>query len=89
MTGPDVSAVRTAARELELAVDQLRRHHGDSVDLRRLATDAARIQEDLDLLTGHPGPASGPPPGEPVVVSDEDYPPEFWADASDEGIGRQ
>ena len=89
MTGPDVSAVRAAARELELAVDQLRRHHGDSVDVRRLAADTARIQEDLDLLAGAPPAPVAPGSTEPVVVPEDDYPPEFWADAGDEGVGRQ
>ena len=81
MTVPaqDVSAARRAARDLVRAVEALKAKHGDSVDMRRLLADAQRISEDLDILAG---PATAEPGrGEPIVVPDHDYPPEFWQDA--------
>jgi hypothetical protein len=82
----DVRAVRRAARELADAVDALRRHFGDHVDLRRLVMDTERIGHDIELLAG-PEEAAGRGPLE--VIPDEDYPPEFWQDAGDEGVGRR
>jgi hypothetical protein len=81
----DVAAVRAAARELTRAVEALRHHYPDTVDLQRLATDAARIGPDIDLLCGS---ESAEPPRTLEVIPDRDYPDEFWADAQDEGVGR-
>lgn len=75
----DVSAARRAARDLVRAVEALRAKHGDSVDMRRLLADAQRISEDLDILAGPAAPEPGV--GDPIVVPDHDYPPEFWRDA--------
>jgi len=78
----EVSAARRAARDLVRAVEHLKAKHGDSVDLRRLLADAQRISEDLDLLVGPDTPLPGV--GEPIMVPDHDYPPEFWNDADRE-----
>lgn len=85
-TDHDVAAARRAARELSSAVESLRRHYGDTVDVRRLHADAERIHHDLELLAG-PEPV---PAGAPLeIIPDGDYPPEFWQDAGDEGVGRR
>ena len=83
---PDFTAVRSAVLELTRAVDDLRRSAGDSIEVRRLMVDAARISEDVDALVGVPTPP--PTDVQPIQIPDGDYPPEFWADASDEGVGR-
>jgi hypothetical protein len=82
----DVAAARSAAAQLAEAVQQLGRHYRDSVDLARLEADVDRIGPDLDLLAG-PVPAAAEPQ-HLEVIPDTEYPPEFWADAADEGIGR-
>ena len=78
----EVSAARRAARDLVRAVEHLKARHGDSVDMRRLLADAQRISEDLDLLAGPDAPEPGA--GEPIMMPDHDYPPEFWHDADRE-----
>jgi hypothetical protein len=83
--GHDLQAVHRAAHELTRAVTELEHVAGKHVDVRRLVEDARRIHEDLALLGIHAPPRDE----EPIVIPDEDYPPEFFADAHDEGIGRQ
>jgi hypothetical protein len=78
----DVSAARRAARDLVRAVEHLKAEHGDSVDMRRLLADAQQISEDLDILAGPD--ATEPGAGEPIMIPDHDYPPEFWSDADRE-----
>jgi hypothetical protein len=82
----DVTAARAAVRDLKRAVEGLRRSHPDSVDVRRLAVDADRLGEDLDLLLGPETVASTPAL---ELIEDRDYPPDFWGDAGDEGVGRR
>jgi hypothetical protein len=48
----DVAEARRATRDLTAAVDRLARSHPDTIDLRRLAEDVARVRVDLDLLAG-------------------------------------
>jgi hypothetical protein len=90
MTGEsDVSSARAAVRELQRAVEGLRRHYRDALDVQRLSLDVSRVAEDLDLLAG-PEPAVGGGGAVPLeVIDDRDYPAEFWADAGDEGVGRR
>ena len=75
----EITTARRAARDLVQAVELLKAHHGDSVDMRRLLADAQRISEDLDSLAGPEAP--DPHANESIVVPDHDYPPEFWQDA--------
>jgi hypothetical protein len=81
----DVRAARLAVDALTAAVDGLRRHYGEHVDIERLVTDTDRVGHDLDLLVGR---EESPHTGPMQMIPDEDYPPEFWADADDEGVGR-
>jgi hypothetical protein len=75
----EITTARKAARDLVSAVEVLKDHHGDSVDMRRLLADAQRVSEDLDLLVG---PEAAPTNDEPhIVVPDHAYPPEFFRDA--------
>ena len=83
--GHDLQAVHRAAHELTRAVSALQHDAGGNLGVRRLAEDARRIHEDLAMLGVH-----APPRDEaPIEIPDEDYPPDFFADAHDEGIGRQ
>jgi hypothetical protein len=78
----EVAAARRAARDLVRSVERLQAQHGESVELRRLLVDAQRVAEDLDLVAG---PEDRPSPGgEPIMIPDHDYPPEFWSDADRE-----
>ena len=84
----DVATAREAVRALERAVQAVTRHFGDSVDVRRLRSDAERLSEDLELLCGKDA-ATPPAPVRPLeVIEDRDYHHSFWMDAEDEGLGR-
>ena len=81
----DVAVARAAVGDMKRAIEGLRKHYPDSVDVRRLAVDVERIGEDIDILAG-PVDAEGPPPTL-MVIEDREYPPDFFADAEAEGIG--
>jgi hypothetical protein len=80
-----VAAARRAARDLAAAVEHLARISPPSVDLRRLAEDAARIPVDLDLLTG--GRQTPKPAPALEIVQDVEYPASLFEGADDEGLG--
>lgn len=81
------AAVADAIVGLDAALVELRRHYGDTLGVRRLATDVARLADDLDEL-GDPLPGHTPRPHQPLeLVPDEPYDPSMWADAEDEGLG--
>ncbi|HYJ74899.1 MAG TPA: hypothetical protein VEV65_04825 [Kineosporiaceae bacterium] len=79
-----VAAARRAARDLVSAVEHLARTSPPSIDLRRLAEDAARISVDLDLLTGGRTPKPAPAL---EIVQDVEYPASLFEGADDEGLG--
>jgi hypothetical protein len=80
----DVAAARRAVLDLERATSAVSRHYDDTVDVRRLKADVARLSGDLDLLCG--GRPSSPPPTL-EVIDDTPYSHDFWMDAEDEGLG--
>lgn len=82
----DVGAARAALRELKRATAGLRQHHRDSLHAQRLHLDVERLEQDLDLLVGQDR-ARGAPPVPLEIIEDREYPPDFWKDAHDEGIG--
>jgi hypothetical protein len=84
-TEQQVAAARAALRQLDQAVAGLARHYRDSVDVRRVSLDVQRLAEDLDLLAGPEHPSSPAAPLE--IIEDREYPPDFWQDARDEGVG--
>lgn len=80
----DVAAARRAVVALEEATAALRRHYDDTLDVRRLKADVARLSGDLDLLCGA---APTAPPAALEVIPDTEYSHDFWIDAQEEGLG--
>ncbi len=80
----DVAQARRAVVALEEASAKLARHYDDTIDVRRLKADVARLSGDLDLLCGA-APATALPVLE--VIDDSEYTHDFWMDAEDEGLG--
>lgn len=80
----DVAAARRAVLDLEQACARVVQHFDDTVDVRRLEADVARLSGDLDLLCGA-APSAPPPALE--VIEDREYAHDFWMDAEDEGLG--
>ncbi|MEO6204095.1 MAG: hypothetical protein ABIO67_01740 [Mycobacteriales bacterium] len=80
----DVAAARRAVVALEEASAKVARHYDDTVDVRRLKSDVARLSGDLDLLCGA---APSAPPRELEIIDDTEYAHDFWMDAEDEGLG--
>jgi hypothetical protein len=84
----DLAAAGHALDALQAAVTALAGHYHesnprDSVDLRRLREDVARIAVDLDLLrAGGPGGGAAPAPTA-GAVAEGDYDPAFWADGDE------
>lgn len=81
----DVAAARRAVLTLEEATAAVSRHYDDTVDVRRLKADVARLTGDLDLLCGA---AQASPAPELEVIDDTEYSHDFWMDAEDEGLGQ-
>jgi Tfp pilus assembly protein PilO len=75
-----VAEARLAARELTAAVDKLSRSLPDTIDLRRLVEDVARVSVDLDLLSG----LTSSTPRASALVHDTEYDPRQFADGADE-----
>jgi hypothetical protein len=73
-----VDQAHRAARELATAVGKLDRSLADSIGLRQLAADVARICRELDTLTGHASTS----PGVTGAVHDTDYDPRIFVDGA-------
>jgi hypothetical protein len=80
-------AVAAAITTLESAVTRLRGVYGNTLGVRRLASDVARLTDDLEEL-GEPQPGLLPAPAGPLeTIPDTPYDPSMWAGAEDEGLG--
>lgn len=81
------TAFAAAVAALESALSRLRDDYGDSLGVRRIASDVRRLTEDLaelgDPLPGHP-PADVT---ELEEIPDVPYDRSMWTDAEDEGFG--
>src|SRR5690625_4480447 len=83
----DLAAVKAALERLDTAVTTLRARYGDTLGMRRLATDVERVADDIAEL-GDPSPNVVPPqPTHLEPIPDEPYDPSMWAGADDEGLG--
>ncbi|WP_129667137.1 hypothetical protein [Phytoactinopolyspora endophytica] len=80
-------AVAAAVTTLESAVSRLRQAYGDTLGVRRLTSDVARLSEDLEEL-GEPHPGRRSHIDGPLeAIPDTPYDPSMWAGAEDEGLG--
>lgn len=81
------AAVAAAIAVLESAISRLRDDYGESLGVRRLASDVRRLSDDLaelgDPLPGHPPVADH----ELEEIPDVPYDRAMWTDAEDEGFG--
>jgi hypothetical protein len=79
--------VEAALAKLDRAVAALRDEYGDTLGIRRLASDVRRLAEDLDEL-GEPAPGHRAFRRDDLEeIPDVPYDPSMWADAEDEGFG--
>lgn len=83
-----VPAVLRALEGLDTAVGKLRQEYGDTLGIRRLVSDLARLRDDLDEL-GPPDPRHrpGPVPDDLEEIPDVEYDASMWTDAEHEGFG--
>lgn len=79
-----IAAARQALDAPARAVAGLGGHYADSVDLRRLREDVARVGVDLDLLRASPAPAQEAPVPVPVPVGETGYDPAFLVEGADD-----
>jgi hypothetical protein len=70
----DVAAARAAVDEVERASARVTGHFRDSIDVRRLRLDVARLREDLDLLCG----------ARPAAVQGQQFTSAAWDDGMDD-----
>jgi hypothetical protein len=80
-----VAATREALTQLTATVLQIRNEYGDTLGVRRLTSDVARLSEALDQL-GEPQPGHHPPTRveEMIVIPDDAYDESMWRDAQSE-----
>jgi hypothetical protein len=83
----DLTSVQRRLDDLMRCVARLDEHTGDSLDMRRVRADAARLRESLALLQDSAPGAAGNRKVEMVSIPDAPYDRRLWADAEDEGLG--
>lgn len=83
----DLTSVQRRLDDLMRCVARLDEHTGDSLDMRRVRTDADHLRESLLLLRDAAPAAAGRRSVEMVAVPDDPYDRGLWADAEDEGLG--
>jgi hypothetical protein len=83
-----VAAVVRALETLHAAVGKLSQEYGDTLGIRRLVSDVARLNDDLAEL-GPPDPRHrpGPVPEELEEIPDVEYDASMWTEAEHEGFG--
>jgi hypothetical protein len=82
-----VAAVQRALETLHLTIGRLSQEYGDTLGVRRLVSDVARLSDDLAEL-GPPDPRRpGPVPEELEEIPDVEYDASMWTDAEHEGFG--
>jgi hypothetical protein len=83
----DLTSVQRRLDDLMRCVARLDEHAGDSIDMRRVRTDAAHLRESLALLAAAVPAAAATRTVDMVTVPDTPYDRGLWADAEDEGLG--
>ena len=83
----DLTSVQRRLDDLMRCVARLDEHAGDSLDMRRVRSDAGRLRESLGLLRDAVPAAASRRQTEMVAVPDTPSDRGLWADADDEGLG--
>ena len=81
----ELDRTRAALLTLEKSLMALRNRLGPHLDVQRLLDDLERCTSDLRRLEQQ---VRAPRRHELMVIPDDDYDPDFWADAEQEGLGR-
>jgi hypothetical protein len=81
----DLAAAGHALDALQAAATALGGHYHESLDLRRLREDVARVAVDLDLLRAALAEEPAAPASAPAAGND--YDPAFWADGDSDDMG--
>jgi hypothetical protein len=81
----ELDRTRSALLALEKSLVALRNRVGPHLDVLRLLDDLSRCTTDLERLEQQ---VRAPRRHELVVIPDDDYGHDFWADAEQEGLGR-
>jgi hypothetical protein len=83
----DLTSTQRRLDDLMRCVARLDEHSGDTLDMRRVRTAAAHLQESLALLLDSAPVAAGQRKVEMVTIPDTPYDRGLWVDAEDEGLG--
>lgn len=83
-----VATVPRAPEALHTSIGESSQEYGDTLGVRRLVSDVARLSNDLVEL-GPPDPRRrpGPVPVELEEISDVEYDASMWTDAEQESFG--
>ncbi|WP_328997992.1 hypothetical protein OHA18_26440 [Kribbella sp. NBC_00709] len=81
----ELERTRAALLGLEKSLMALRNQLGPHLDVLRLLDDLERCTADLHRLEQQ---VRAPHRPELMAIPDDDYDPDFWADAEHEGLGR-
>jgi hypothetical protein len=83
-----VGTVQRALEALHTSIGRSSQEYGDTLGVRRLVSDVARLSDDLAEL-GPPDPRRrpGPVPEELEEIPDVEYDASMWTDAEQEGFG--
>ena len=80
-----VAATRATLTTLDAAVLRLREEFGDTLGVRRLASDSDRLRADLDEIGDpKPGHRPGAQAGDVIEIPDEPYDETMWQAAESE-----
>jgi hypothetical protein len=83
----DLGRAAAAVAAVRRSVGALQSRLGDTLDVRRLTEDVARLEADLDILGATVGAGRavrGEKRTDVVYIPEGDYDPSFWAGADDE-----
>lgn len=83
----DLTSVQRRLDDLMRCISRLDEHIGDTLDMRRVRTDASHLRESLALLQAAVPAAADARCVDLVTIPDTPYDRGLWTDAEDEGLG--